>query len=100
MAACWPEAELHTLLYDAEGTGHRFSARTVSTSYLQRLGFRQGGFRCVLPLFLPPSSCRYAARVSKRVRRSVARTLPTALLLSALAASLLSASSWVAAERL
>jgi len=51
MAACWPEAELHTLLYDAEGTGHRFSDRTVNTSYLQRLGVRQGGFRRLLPLF-------------------------------------------------
>jgi len=51
MATIWPDAPIHTLLYDAEGTEHRFSDRTISTSYLQRLRAQQGGFRRLLPLY-------------------------------------------------
>jgi glycosyltransferase involved in cell wall biosynthesis len=51
MAECWPDAPIYTLLYDEEGTNGAFSARAVHTSYLQRLGVRQRGFRRLLPLF-------------------------------------------------
>jgi glycosyltransferase involved in cell wall biosynthesis len=51
MAACWPEAPIYTLLYDAEAVADGFSGRDVHTSYLQRLGARQRGFRYLLPLF-------------------------------------------------
>jgi glycosyltransferase involved in cell wall biosynthesis len=50
IAACWPEAPIYTLLYDPEGTEGRFAGRTVRTSYLQRLGVGQRGFRRLLPL--------------------------------------------------
>lgn len=51
MSECWPEAPIYTLLYDAEGCYGRFDGRTVNTSYLQRLGVSQRGFRRLLPLF-------------------------------------------------
>src|SRR5215212_1411324 len=51
MADCWPDAPIYTLLYDAEGTEHRFDSHRVYGSYLQRLGVRQAGFRRMLPLF-------------------------------------------------
>jgi glycosyltransferase involved in cell wall biosynthesis len=51
MADCWPEASIYTLLYDEAGTDGRFHDRSVRTSYLQRLGIRQKGFRRLLPLF-------------------------------------------------
>jgi glycosyltransferase involved in cell wall biosynthesis len=51
IADCWPDASIYTLLYDDEGTDRRFHDRTVQTSYLQRLGIRQNGFRRLLPLF-------------------------------------------------
>lgn len=51
IAACFPAAPISTLLYDAEGTGGRFADREVRTSYLQRSGRRQRGFRRLLPLF-------------------------------------------------
>ncbi|HET9185498.1 MAG TPA: glycosyltransferase [Solirubrobacterales bacterium] len=51
MAECWPEAPIYTLLYDEEGTGGQFADRVVNTSYLQRLGIRQRGFRALLPAF-------------------------------------------------
>jgi glycosyltransferase involved in cell wall biosynthesis len=51
MADCWPEAPIYTLLYDEEGTEGRFSGRDVRTSYLQRLGVGQRGFRMMLPAF-------------------------------------------------
>jgi glycosyltransferase involved in cell wall biosynthesis len=51
LADCWPEAPIYTLLYDEEGTEGRFAGRDVHTSYLQRLGVRQRGFRALLPLF-------------------------------------------------
>jgi glycosyltransferase involved in cell wall biosynthesis len=63
IADCWPEADLYTTLHDRDGTGGRFDARRVHTSYLQRLPVRQRGFRFLLPLFpraverLPVASC-------------------------------------------
>src|SRR4051794_41928879 len=51
MAAVWPEAPVHTLLYDEARTHGAFAQRTVVTSPLQRLGVRQDGFRALLPLY-------------------------------------------------
>jgi hypothetical protein len=51
MARCWPDAPVHTLLYDAEATEGRFAGRDVRPSYLQHLRVRQDGFRRLLPLF-------------------------------------------------
>lgn len=51
MAECWPEAPIYTLLYDEAGTDGRFAGRDVRTSYLQRLGLRQKGFRALLPAY-------------------------------------------------
>jgi glycosyltransferase involved in cell wall biosynthesis len=51
MAECWPDAPIHTTLFDDEGTEGRFAGRDVRTSGLQRLGLRQQGFRKMLPLF-------------------------------------------------
>lgn len=50
MSACWPESCIYTLLYDPDGAT-AFSDREVHTSYLQRLGVGQAGFRYLLPLF-------------------------------------------------
>jgi glycosyltransferase involved in cell wall biosynthesis len=49
IASCWPEAPIYTLLYDEQGTQSKFAGRIVRTSYLQRLGLRQRGFRMLLP---------------------------------------------------
>jgi glycosyltransferase involved in cell wall biosynthesis len=51
MAACWPTAPIYTLLYDADAVAEGFAGRDVTTSYLQRLGARQGSFRYLLPFF-------------------------------------------------
>src|SRR3954452_9402319 len=51
MAGCWPEAPVHTTLFDPVGTEGRFAGRDVRTSHLQRLGVRQQGSRKMLPLF-------------------------------------------------
>ncbi|MDP8909500.1 MAG: glycosyltransferase [Chloroflexota bacterium] len=51
IADCWPDAPIHTLLYDATGTNGRFAERDVRPSPLQRLGIGQRGFRRLLPLF-------------------------------------------------
>jgi glycosyltransferase involved in cell wall biosynthesis len=51
IASCWPEARVHTLLYDPMGTEGRFAGREIRTSVLQRTGARQQGFRTLLPLF-------------------------------------------------
>jgi glycosyltransferase involved in cell wall biosynthesis len=48
---CWPEAPIYTTLYSEEGTRSRFAGRQVGTSYLQRLGIGQHGFRRLLPLY-------------------------------------------------
>jgi glycosyltransferase involved in cell wall biosynthesis len=51
IADCFPDAPIYTLLYDQDATEHRFAYRSVHTSYLQRSGIRQAGFRRLLPLF-------------------------------------------------
>lgn len=51
MADAWPEARIYTALYDVAGTEGRFARRDVRTSFLQRTGARQDGFRKLLPLF-------------------------------------------------
>jgi glycosyltransferase involved in cell wall biosynthesis len=51
IADCWPDAPIYTTLYSADDTEGRFSTREVHTSYLQRLGVRQRGFRRLLPLY-------------------------------------------------
>ncbi|HET8673729.1 MAG TPA: glycosyltransferase [Thermoleophilaceae bacterium] len=51
IADCWPEAPVYTLLYDPDETAGRFDGREVHSSYLQRLGARQRGFRRLLPLY-------------------------------------------------
>src|SRR2546427_10144557 len=51
IADCFPDAPIYTLLYDRAATEDRFAERSVHTSYLQRSGVRQAGFRRLLPLF-------------------------------------------------
>lgn len=51
MADCWPDAPISTLLYDEQATGGAFSRHEVHTSYLQRLGVRQRGFRRLMPFY-------------------------------------------------
>jgi glycosyltransferase involved in cell wall biosynthesis len=50
MSDCWPDAPVHSLLYDEGGTQGRFAARDVHTSALQHLHLDQGNFRRFLPL--------------------------------------------------
>src|SRR4051812_27139733 len=51
MAEVWPEASIHTLLFDEAAVGGAFAGRTVRTSPLQRLGVGQDSFRRLLPLY-------------------------------------------------
>jgi glycosyltransferase involved in cell wall biosynthesis len=57
MAACWPQAPIYTLLYDAPAVAGGFGGHEVHTSYLQRFGARQSSFRKLLPL-LPKAAER------------------------------------------
>ena len=63
IADCWPDGDVNTTIYSRDGTGGRFDRRRIHTSYLQRLGVRQRGFRLLLPLFpsaverLPVGDC-------------------------------------------
>src|SRR4051812_29418388 len=50
MAEVWPEAPIHTLLYDQEATRGRFAGRRIVTSALQHTGIRQDAFRNLLAL--------------------------------------------------
>jgi glycosyltransferase involved in cell wall biosynthesis len=51
IAGLYGEAPIFTLLYDEQGTNHRFVGRSISTSAIQRLGVGQHGFRRLLPLY-------------------------------------------------
>jgi len=51
IAELYEAAPIFTLLYDEEGTSGRFADRSVTTSWLQRLGVTQRGFRRLLPLY-------------------------------------------------
>ena len=56
MADVWPDAPVHTLLYDEAGTGRAFADRDIKTSMLQRFGIDQQRFRKFLPLY--PTAAR------------------------------------------
>ncbi|HEX3911280.1 MAG TPA: glycosyltransferase [Solirubrobacteraceae bacterium] len=47
----YPQAPIFTLLYDEQGTGGRLAGRSITTSFLNRLGVAQGSFRRLLPLY-------------------------------------------------
>jgi glycosyltransferase involved in cell wall biosynthesis len=51
IADLYPQAPILTLLYDEHATGGRFAGRSLTTSLLQRLRFRQATFRRLLPLY-------------------------------------------------
>ncbi|HEY2572163.1 MAG TPA: glycosyltransferase [Solirubrobacteraceae bacterium] len=63
MAELYSHAPIFTLLYDEAGTHGRFAGRSITTSFLQRLGVDQRSFRRLLPLYplaaerLRPPSC-------------------------------------------
>jgi glycosyltransferase involved in cell wall biosynthesis len=50
IAACFPDAQIATLLYDAAGTGGRFAERLIRTSFLQPFAADQRRFRRFAPL--------------------------------------------------
>src|SRR6478752_9623863 len=47
----WPEADVFTAVYDAEGTEGRFAHRRPRTSFLQRVRPTARTFRPLLPLY-------------------------------------------------
>ena len=51
MCELWPEADIFTAVYDADGTEGRFEGRAVHTSFLQRLRPTARTFRALLPLY-------------------------------------------------
>ena len=51
MCDLWPEADIYTAVYDAEGTEGRFAHRQVQASFLQRLRPTARSFRALLPLY-------------------------------------------------
>ena len=51
MTDLWPQADLFTAIYDADGTQGRFAGRRVHTSFLQRLRPTASTFRALLPLY-------------------------------------------------
>jgi glycosyltransferase involved in cell wall biosynthesis len=51
IAELYRSAPIFTLLYDEQGTDGRFSARSITTSPLQRLSPSQATFRRLLPLY-------------------------------------------------
>lgn len=51
MADEYSDAPIFTLLYDESGTGDRFAAHTITTSWLQRLHPSQANFRRLMPLY-------------------------------------------------
>jgi glycosyltransferase involved in cell wall biosynthesis len=63
IADLYSHAPIFTLLYDEQGTNHRFAERAITTSPLQRLGVGQAKFRRLLPLYpyaverLRPPAC-------------------------------------------
>src|SRR4051794_29939795 len=56
MARAFPEARIHTTLYDPEGTYPDFAAQDVVTSPLNRLGAVRRDHRLGLPLLAPAAS--------------------------------------------
>jgi glycosyltransferase involved in cell wall biosynthesis len=51
MCELWPDADIYTAVYDADGTEGRFDDREVRTSFLQRLRPTARTFRALLPLY-------------------------------------------------
>lgn len=51
IADLYSQAPIFTLLYDEQGTNHRFAGRSITTSPLQRLGVDQAKFRRLLPFY-------------------------------------------------
>lgn len=51
IADLYPDAPVHSLLYDEAGTNGRFARHSLVTSPLQRLGVGQAQFRRLLPLY-------------------------------------------------
>jgi glycosyltransferase involved in cell wall biosynthesis len=51
MCALWPDADVFTPVYDAEGTEGRFEGRRIHTSFLQRMRPTTRTFRALLPLY-------------------------------------------------
>jgi glycosyltransferase involved in cell wall biosynthesis len=51
MCDLWPDADIYTAVYDADGTEGRFEGRRVHTSFLQRLRPTARTFRALLPLY-------------------------------------------------
>jgi glycosyltransferase involved in cell wall biosynthesis len=51
MAEVWPQAPIHTLLYDERATHGQFAHRRIVTSPLQRLGVDQRRFRSLMPIY-------------------------------------------------
>ncbi|MGO9900804.1 MAG: glycosyltransferase [Solirubrobacteraceae bacterium] len=51
LCALWPEADIYTPVYDERGTEGRFAARSVHTSFLQRLRPSSRNFRALLPFY-------------------------------------------------
>lgn len=56
LASAWPEASIHTSLYDPEGTFPEFSRVAVVTSPLNRIGPLRHRHRLALPLLAPAFS--------------------------------------------
>src|SRR5919107_2353106 len=51
MCDLWPQADIYTAVYDADGTEGRFEGRNVHTSFLQRTRPTSRTFRALLPLY-------------------------------------------------
>ena len=51
MCDLWPEADVFTAVYDADGTDGRFEHRNVHASFLQKLRPTSSSFRALLPLY-------------------------------------------------
>jgi glycosyltransferase involved in cell wall biosynthesis len=51
IADLYAQAPIFTLLYDETGTLGRFAKHRVTTSWVQKLGVKQSGFRRLLPLY-------------------------------------------------
>jgi glycosyltransferase involved in cell wall biosynthesis len=73
----YPQAPIHTLLYDRQGTNDRFAERPIFTSPLQRLGLKQSSFRRLMPLYphairrLRPDPCEVVVSSSSAFAHGV-----------------------------
>src|ERR1700759_2885287 len=51
LCGIWPQGDIFTAVYDAQGTEGRFADRRVTSSFLQRLRPSARTFRTLLPLY-------------------------------------------------